>query len=465
MKNIRTYLYSVLLLCAGTLSACNDDPETEPAYVETGAPTFTANKRGLAADGETLHIDVKSNTYWIIRQQEADDWFTLSPQAGSGSREVAVTIAANTGQERSATLVFETEHGQMQRITLWQEGHGNTIRFFNDDFGTGASALPVVQFEGWNRNGIGSLRCQYWGNDVNADSGQASSGYVGASGGNGIVFAADSANFILGGIALKGDINFNLSFGCMTSQAAFDPAQFQVFFSKDRVNWTPIAYDRSSGAGWEAVNIPFYLPEGVDQLYIRFLGRKAGAYRLDDVTLAEGDGRGETITFVEDIVEYEEIPVFNEAFDWCVGPNSTLPGNDGSNMTTVSNRNGWEGNLVYMHSGFPKIGTSSGLGYLTSPAMAAVGEKRVDVTVTFNVAIMGSDQSDMQLIVLNSGSVEGSESKTFTIESDNYWETRSCVVNGATKETRIRFSAIRAKGNRFYIDNVKASFTEVKEKS
>ena len=106
MKNIRTYLYSVLLLCTGTLAACNDDPETEPAYVETDAPTFTANKRGLAADGETLHIDVKSNTYWIIRQQEADDWFTLSPQAGSGSQEVAVTIAANTGQERSATLVF-----------------------------------------------------------------------------------------------------------------------------------------------------------------------------------------------------------------------------------------------------------------------------------------------------------------------------------------------------------------------
>lgn len=96
--------------------------------------------------------------------------------------------------------------------------------------------------------------------------------------------------------------------------------------------------------------------------------------------------------------------------------------------------------------------------------MTAVGEKRVDVTVTFNVGIMGSDLSDIRLIVLNSGSVEGSESKTFTIESDNYWETRSCVINGATKETQIRFSAIQAKGNRFYIDNVKATFTDVKEK-
>lgn len=36
----------------------------------------------------------------------------------------------------------------------------------------------------------------------------------------------------------------------MTSQAAFAPAQFQVFFSKDRVNWTPIAYDgRRAPAG------------------------------------------------------------------------------------------------------------------------------------------------------------------------------------------------------------------------
>ena len=464
MKNIRIYSCSVLLLCAGLLGACSDDPETEQAYVQTDSPTFTANKRGVAADGETLRIGVRSNTYWIIRQQAEDDWFTLSPKAGSGSREVEAAIAANTGQERSATLVFETEQGRMQQITLRQEGHNSTVRFLNDDFGTGTSAQSVAQFDGWNRNGIGSLRCQYWGNDVNVDAGQPSAGYDGASGGNGIVFAADSANFILGGIALKGDINFNLSFGCTTSQAIFNPGELKVFFSKDLVNWTPIAYERSSSAGWERVNIPFYLPEGVDQLYVRFLGRKADAYRLDDVTLAEGDGRGETITFVEDIVEYEEITVFDETFDWCVGPNSTLPGNDGKNMTTVSNRNGWEGNLVYMHNGFPKVGTSSGLGYLTSPAMTAVGEKRVDVTVTFNVGIMGSDLSDIRLIVLNSGWVEGSESKTYTIESDNYWETRSCVINGATKETQIRFSAIQAKGNRFYIDNVKATFTDVKEK-
>lgn len=275
-----------------------------------------------------------------------------------------MTIATNTGQERSATLVFETEHGQMQRITLRQEGHGNTIRFFNDDFGTGASAparRTVRRLEPQrNRQPALSVlgqRCQR----------RLRTGLLGYRRGLRAATALFSPPIrptsSWAASALKGDINFNLSFGCMTSQAAFAPAQFQVFFSKDRVNWTPIAYDRSSGAGWEAVNIPFYLPEGVDQLYIRFLGRKAGAYRLDDVTLAEGDGRGETITFVEDIVEYEEIPVFNEAFDWCVGPNSTLPGNDGSNMTTVSNRNGWEGNLVYMHSGFPKIGTSSGLGY------------------------------------------------------------------------------------------------------
>lgn len=185
MKNIRIYSCSVLLLCAGLLGACSDDPETEQAYVQTDSPTFTANKRGVAADGETLRIGVRSNTYWIIRQQAEDDWFTLSPKAGSGSREVEAAIAANTGQERSATLVFETEQGRMQQITLRQEGHNSTVRFLNDDFGTGTSAQSVAQFDGWNRNGIGSLRCQYWGNDVNVDAGQPSAGYDGASGGNG----------------------------------------------------------------------------------------------------------------------------------------------------------------------------------------------------------------------------------------------------------------------------------------
>lgn len=467
MKNseMKKYLYSAMLVfCMGMLPACNNDPESTGAYVSPDTEQLTVNKRGLTAEGETPTISVRSNTYWIIRQMEADDWFTLSPAAGSGDVEVEIETAENSGEPRSATLVFETRTGEIARIIVNQQGSANTLCFFEDDFGTGASGQSIVQFDGWNRNGIGSQRCQYSGDNIIVDSGLPSSGYDGASGGNNIVFGAADADFVLGGIDLKGDINFQLTFGCMTDDTSFEAEKLQLYVSKDQQHWTPLSYERSQASSWEKVKVPFYLPEGVKQLYLRFHGVNAENYRLDDITLNEGDGSGTTITFVEDIVEYETYTIFDETFDWCIGKagedNNTLPGSDNGGP---SYQNGWSGTRVYQHPGFAKISTASSRGWLTSPAMEAIGEKRVTVTMTFNVGIMNSDLGRFMVKVHNSGTIDDQTEAVYDITTDNTWESMTVFIAGATKETKVEFTGVQDKSNRFFIDNVKATYVDVKE--
>lgn len=467
MKNteMKRYLYSVVLVCCmAMLPACNDNPETGGDYVQPDTEEFVINKRGLTAEGEMPAIGVRSNTYWVIRQQEADDWFTLSPAAGFGDVEVEIAAEENSGEPRSATLVFETRTGKIARIVVRQQGSGDAVRFFGDDFGTGATGQSVARFDGWNRCGIGSRRCQYRGDNVRVDSSSPSSGYDSASGGNNIVFGAADADFVLGGIDLKGDINFQFVFGCMTDDASFDVEKLRLYVSKDQQHWTPLAYERSQTSDWESVVVPFYLPEGVKQLYFRFQGADAENYRLDDIALCEGNGSGATITFVEDVVEYETYTIFDESFDWCVGKagenNNTLPGSDNG---APSYRNGWSGTRVYQHPGFAKISTASSRGWLSSPAMEAIGEKRVTVTMTFNVGIMNSDLGRFMIKIHNSGTIDDRTEVVYDITTDNTWESMTVYIAGATKETKVEFTGVQNKSNRFFIDNVKATYVDVKE--
>lgn len=465
MKTFKIYLYTVLwLLLAGTGTACNDDPETRQDYVQTDIQELNINKRGLDAEGETPVISVRSNTYWIIRTEPEADWFTVSPQAGSGDVNVIIEASDNGGAERTATLIFETQQGEMRRFTIRQAGTESTIRFFDTGFGTGASQQSINQFEEWEHSGIGSIRCQYWGTDVLVDNACPSSGYDGASGGNNITFGSDNADIMFGGIALKNEINFRLSFACMTADAAFDAEHLKLYISKDRQNWTPVTYSRSAGAAWERVEIPFYLSEGIAQIYLRFQGVDARNYRIDDVVLTEGNGTGQTITFVEDIVEYETYTIFEETFDWCVGKagedNNTLPGSDNGGPTY---QNGWSGTRVYQHPGFAKISTASSRGWLTSPAMEAIGEKRVTVTLTFNVGIMNSDLGRFMVKVHNSGTIDGATEAVYELTSSNQWESMMLYIVGATKETTIEFTGVQDSQNRFFIDNVKATFVDIKE--
>ena len=124
-------------------TACSDEPEPRQDFVETGLQELDINKRGLDAEGETPVIDVRSNTYWMIRTQTQAEWLNFSPTAGSGDVEVVVEAAPNNGAERTAVLVFETQQGEMKRFTVRQSGAESRVTFYEGRFGDGASQLSI----------------------------------------------------------------------------------------------------------------------------------------------------------------------------------------------------------------------------------------------------------------------------------------------------------------------------------
>ena len=95
--------------------------------------------------------------------------------------------------------------------------------------------------------------------------------------------------------------------------------------------------------------------------------------------------------------------------------------------------------------------------------MEAIGEKRVTVTLTFNVGIMNSDLGRFMVKVHNSGTIDGAMEAVYELTSSNKWESMTLYIVGATKETTIEFTGVQNSLNRFFIDNVKATFVDIKE--
>lgn len=123
----------------------------------------------------------------------------------------------------------------------------------------------------------------------------------GGSGVNAIFFGEDGGTFTIGNIAVAAE-NLKLTFGVSkASGSAFTavPAgEFTVALSADGTNWSNnINYTLSGETdAWNLGTADFTLPAGTKTLYIKFTAAVKSVFRLDDVTLAAGNG-GQQITF------------------------------------------------------------------------------------------------------------------------------------------------------------------------
>ena len=190
----------------------------------------------------------------------------------------------------------------------------------------------------------------------------------------------------------------------MTTQAAFDKDEFKIFISKDESNWTPVEYTRSANAGWTLARVPFFIKGGVDNLYIRFVSSVEGAYRLDDVVLAEGAGDGENITFIEDIQHTEESLIFFDDFEWVPGKEGgnrdNFGGDDDGNMTTIMEGAPVKWTLdpsnCYKRMGMVKLGRTKIGGGMITPNLEDVGTGNRTLRLMFDVAVpFTSDYDDI----------------------------------------------------------------------
>ena len=116
MKRI---LYVFIALAALMAAGCN--PENLEA-------NFTVTPEILEFDGDagTKTLTITSSGAWALTQQENTAWCTPSRSIGQGSTTINVSVKANTPQERTAELVFQSSGSKPVTVIVKQAAGTNS---------------------------------------------------------------------------------------------------------------------------------------------------------------------------------------------------------------------------------------------------------------------------------------------------------------------------------------------------
>lgn len=464
----------VLLLAAG----CQDDDTAgSELYLDAGTQYIAVTKRGVTFDGDNARIDIRSNTYWTASlPEEAREWLSLDRMGGEGDARISLTVAENDSEKRTCDITFRALRGPTFTVTVSQSAVNESFYYYKENFGTGASMADASEYA-LEPSGLGIFRGGYSAAGARVDSSSASDGYEGASGGNNLYLEEPGSFLTYGAFNILKDTDFVLSFGSMTEGDAFDADNLKLYISRTGQpdSWAEVPYERATTPGWSYTRVPFFIREGVSQLYLKVVS-ESGGYRLDDLSLDEGDESGQTIQFPEEIVNWVERILFQDNFEWMTSDKGTsaLPGSDGDRFDSQYNgdMHGWTVDpvFVYVRPGFPKLGKTNSGGGLVTPKLAGLGERTLDITVEFDAAQYNDDFDALTVAVKNGGLIASTEesSATINIASRNAWTHFTVDIVRATAQTQIQFragtpdatQAAQSRSNRFFLDNVKVYYKE-----
>lgn len=237
------------------------------------------------------------------------NWVTLSKTSGEGSATVQVSVPEGTNGEAKINITIGNQSGPLKTATVTVKS-GVVVEskvLYSETVGNAdASGKPSVSgYTGWNKTGDGAANVTYAGNNTTVRlTGLASTdAYEGASGPNAVFFGSAPATFDIQKIALaEGQTNLKLTFGGSRSgkgddgqyDNTFDTSKFKVEVSANGTAWTEIAYEKNNGDTetpyWIFATANFTLKKAASELYIRFTANESSVYRLDDITLATGNG-------------------------------------------------------------------------------------------------------------------------------------------------------------------------------
>lgn len=176
-----------------------------------------------------------------------------------------------------------------------------------------SSPYPYVDaYQSWTKEGSGASTVTYTGSKATVRSSGLSSGSAknfSGSGPNVVFFGVAPASFNINKISLTStQTKLKLNFGASSSvnvnnsgvyDNSFDISKFTVSLSADGNTWVPITYTKDNGDEstpyWIYATSNFTLKEAVAELYIKFESQVSSAIRLDDISLAEGEG-GQEVT-------------------------------------------------------------------------------------------------------------------------------------------------------------------------
>lgn len=305
LKSLSFWYGLALMVLTVSFTACVDDnDDTEAPYLEVDPTTLTFE------NGGTQSFDISTNRPWNATVEDNANWVTLSKTSGEGSATVQVSVPEGTNGEAKINITIGNQSGPLKTATVTVKS-GVVVEskvLYSETVGNKSVSFPwplAGEYDGWNKTGDAAANVTYAGNNTSVRlTGLASTdAYEGASGPNAVFFGSAPATFDIQKIALaEGQTNLKLTFGGSRSSMGddgqfdntFDTSKFKVEVSVNGTAWTEIAYEKNNGDTetpyWIFATANFTLKKAASELYIRFTANESSVYRLDDITLATGNG-------------------------------------------------------------------------------------------------------------------------------------------------------------------------------
>lgn len=305
LKSLSFWYGLLLMVLTVSFTACVDDnDDTEAPYLEVDPTTLTFE------NGGTQSFDISTNRPWNATVEDNANWVTLSKTSGEGSATVQVSVPEGTNGEAKINITIGNQSGPLKTATVTVKS-GVVVEskvLYSETVGNKSVSFPwplAGEYDGWNKTGDAAANVTYAGNNASVrSSGLANTdAYEGASGPNVVFFGGAPATFDIQKIALaEGQTNLKLTFGGSRSSMGddgqydntFDTSKFKVEVSANGTAWTEIAYEKNNGDTetpyWIFATANFTLKKAASELYIRFTANESFVYRLDDITLATGNG-------------------------------------------------------------------------------------------------------------------------------------------------------------------------------
>ena len=286
---------------------------------------LSAEELTFGQDAGAQTIKIKATRDWTAEIPKDVNWVVLDPESGlvsSSEQEVTLSVLANDGMDRSASIKFTI--GMKSRYLKVNQagpsGSADDLIVYLNDFditkAQNSGGWPYLDsnYNLWdNKKGTGASTVEYaFGGKVSvrtsgklSNDGSGFSHYNG-SGVNKIFFGAATSILKIQNITLpESGTTYKLSFGgqkyLQDSDSNFSFDECKVYLSNDSQKWTPVtmAFPENSDldGDWNLASASFTVPAGTSTLGIAFVVTASSAYSIDDVLLEIGTEAGQTIDF------------------------------------------------------------------------------------------------------------------------------------------------------------------------
>lgn len=288
MKKVFNIFIAMLAIFA---LACETENQTLTYEVSSDRVEIEANRRGIDCNGGEIILNVTASAYWILNVDAATaEWVEFTPKAaGAGTTEVFVTLKENTGDARVAELMFDTQAGVKEVVTISQRASDEQLSYFCETFGNEpvAEDTNLNRFQDWTTTGFGTGVLVYDGDLVVSSSNPST--IEGSSAGNSLYFNEENLELLIGPIAIYGDEYFRFAFNVCNRNGAVSKDEFKMYAGDNGDDWFPFSYNvvAPTESGWQKVVADFSLRKDIaHNIYLKVTA--PAGYEIDDFALIQG---------------------------------------------------------------------------------------------------------------------------------------------------------------------------------